>query len=358
MTYLEKRLAQFEAALDEAGVDGILVTNLTNIYYLTGFSGTSATLFISKKRRIFVTDSRYSLIAKSVVKGFDILETRDALGGIAKVIVDDSLSTIGFDHQVTYAFYQQMTNVFEGYQLQSLANFVEKLRMIKDEQEIAVIRQACSISDKAFIDVLDFIKPGQTSEIQVANFLDFRMREYGASGVSFETIAASGYRSAMPHGVASDKIIELGESLTLDFGCYYKHYVSDMTRTIHIGQVSDQEREIYDVVLRANQVLIDTARAGLSFADFDGVPRSVIAEAGYGDRFTHSIGHGMGLDVHEIPFFGQVGDECLQPGMVVTDEPGIYLDGKYGVRIEDDLLITETGCEVLTFAPKELIVIQ
>ncbi len=355
--YLAKRLAKFEAALDEAGVDGILVTNLTNIYYLTGFSGTSATLFISKKRRIFVTDARYTLIAKSVVKDFDILDNRDALGEIAKVIADDKLATIGFDSEVTYSFYQQLSQNFAGYELKSLTGFVEKLRMIKDDSEIATIRHACSISDKAFIDVLDFIKPGQTTELQVANFLDFRMREYGASGVSFETIAASGYRSAMPHGVASDKVIETGESLTLDFGCYYNHYVSDMTRTVHIGQVTDQEREIYDVVLRANQALIEKAKAGLSFADFDGIPRSVIAEAGYGPHFTHSIGHGMGLDVHEIPYFGPASTGQLEVGMVVTDEPGIYLDNQYGLRIEDDLLITETGCEVLTLAPKELIVL-
>ncbi|CQR24347.1 metallopeptidase [Streptococcus varani] len=355
--FLQERLRKFETALDEAGVDGILVTNLTNIYYLTGFSGTNATLFISKKRRVFVTDARYTLIAKSVVTGFDLVETRDALTEVAKLIANDRLETIGFDSQVTYSFYQQMATVFADFELKSVTNFVETLRTIKDEVEVATIRHACSISDKAFMDVLDFIKPGQTTEMQVANFLDFRMREYGATGVSFETIAASGYRSAMPHGVASEKAIETGESLTMDFGCYYNHYVSDMTRTIHIGQVNDQEREIYDVVLRANKALIDKAQAGLSYADFDGIPRAVIEAAGYGANFTHGIGHGIGLDIHEEPFFGPTASGVLQAGMMVTDEPGIYLDGQYGVRIEDDLLITETGCEILTLAPKELIVI-
>lgn len=355
--YLQERLAKFEKALSQSQVDGFLVTNLTNVYYLTGFSGTNATLFISQKRRIFVTDARYSLIAKSVVKGFDILETRDALGEIAKIIAADKLFTIGFDSQVTYHFHQQLSSKFASYELKAMSNFVENLRMMKDAQEVETIRHACSISDKAFIDVLDFIKPDQTTELEVANFLDFRMREYGASGVSFETIAASGYRSAMPHGVASNKVIEAGESLTLDFGCYYNHYVSDMTRTIHIGQVSDQEREIYDVVLRANKTLIEKARTGLSYRDFDEIPRTIIIDAGYGVNFTHGIGHGIGLDIHESPFFGLAADGLLQAGMVVTDEPGIYLDDKYGVRIEDDLLITEAGCQVLTLAPKELIVI-
>ena len=208
----------------------------------------------------------------------------------------------------------------------------------------------------AFTDVLDFIKPGQTTELQVANFLDFRMREYGASGISFESIIASGYRSAMPHGVASDKVIQSGETLTMDFGCYYNHYVSDMTRTIHIGETTDEEREIYDIVLRSNRALIDATKAGMTRRDYDKVARDVIVEAGYGDYFTHGIGHGIGLDIHEIPYFGN-SDETIEAGMVLTDEPGIYLADKYGVRIEDDIIITENGCEVITLAPKELIVL-
>ncbi|SDB37699.1 Xaa-Pro aminopeptidase [Streptococcus henryi] len=354
---MKERLARLKARISQSPVDGILVTNLKNIYYLTGFSGTNATIFISDKHQIFVTDARYSLIAKDVVKDFDIVESRDALTEIAKMLAADGIKSIGFDNQVTYAFYQQLSTAFEGYDLLAQSNVIEELRMIKDASEIATIRQAYAISDKAFMDVLEFIKPGQTSELDVANFLDFRMRHYGATGVSFETIAASGYRSAMPHGVASSKIIQSGESLTLDFGCYYNHYVSDMTRTIHIGHVTDQEREIYDIVLRANQALIDALKPGMTYRDYDKVARDVIVEAGYGDHFTHGIGHGIGLDIHEIPFFGNVEGE-IQTGMTITDEPGIYLDGKYGLRIEDDLLVTENGCEVLTLAPKELIVLK
>ncbi|MGT2910305.1 M24 family metallopeptidase [Streptococcus cameli] len=354
--YIEQRIKRFEEKLAETAVDGILVTNLTNIYYLTGFHGSNATVFISDKRRIFVTDSRYILMAKEIVKGFDIIDSRDELGEIAKAIATDKMETIGFDSAVTFRYYQQLQATFSDYQLQPITNFVEELRLIKDASEVATIKQACGISDKAFLDVLDFIKPGQTTELEVATFLDFRMREYGASSISFDTIAASGFRSAMPHGRASDKVILAGESLTLDFGCYYNHYVSDMTRTVHVGHVTDEEREIYDIVLRANLALIEKAKAGLSFIDVDGIPRKVIEEAGYGAYFTHGIGHGIGLDVHEEPFFRKT-EEVLQAGMVITDEPGIYLDGKYGLRIEDDLLITETGCEILTHAPKELIVI-
>lgn len=353
---MQERLVRFEEKLSQTDVDAVLVTGQNNVYYLTGFWGTEGTVFISGKRRLFLTDSRYTLMAKESIKGFDIVETRQALVEIVKIIKEDGLKTIGFDGQVSYQFYQALQSVFEGYELKSLTNFVEDLRIIKDASEIATIRRACQISDQAFLDVLDFIKPNVTTEMEVNHFLDQRMRALGAAGASFEFIIASGYRSAMPHGVATNKVIKSGETLTMDFGCYYQHYVSDMTRTIHIGHVTDEEREIYDIVLRSNKALIKEAKAGMTYADFDGVARRVIDEAGYGVNFTHSIGHGMGLDIHELPFFGRV-EGKLEAGMVVTDEPGIYLDNKYGVRIEDDLLITDTGCEVLTTAPKELIVL-
>ena len=350
------RVEKFEAALAQTECDAVLVTNLKNVYYLTGFSGTEATVFISKTRRIFLTDARYTLIAKGVVQGVDIVETRDPLGEIAKIIAGDKLQKIGFDDEISYTYFKMLESVFSAYDLVPMTGFIENLRMIKDEHEIATIRKACQISDQAFLDVLDFIKPGETTELAVMNFLDARMRQLGASGASFDFIIASGYRSAMPHGVASDKVIQKGETLTMDFGCYYNHYVSDMTRTVHVGQVTDDERQIYDIVLRSNQALIKAAKAGLSRIDFDRIPRQIINDAGYGPYFSHGIGHGIGLDIHEIPYFGK-SEEPIEAGMVLTDEPGIYLDGKYGVRIEDDLLITETGCEVLTLAPKELIVI-
>lgn len=353
---MQHRLERFDAKLAQSGLDALLVTGQNNIYYLTNFWGTNATVFITKNRRLFLTDSRYTLIAKQSVHGFDIIESKDPLKDIVKLIEADKLETIGFDNQVSFAYYQGLQAIFEGYTLSPQNNFMEELRMIKDDKELATIRKACSISDRAFTDVLDFIKPGQTTELQVANFLDFRMREYGASGTSFESIIASGYRSAMPHGVASEKVIQSGETLTMDFGCYYKHYVSDMTRTIHIGDTTDEEREIYDIVLRSNQALIDAAKAGMTRRDYDKVARDIIVEAGYGSHFTHGIGHGIGLDIHEIPYFGN-SDETIEAGMVLTDEPGVYLADKYGVRIEDDIIITENGCELITLAPKELIVL-
>lgn len=353
---MNQRLARLRQQMAEGNYSALLITNLKNIYYLTGFWGTAGTVLITAERQLLITDDRYITYAQSVVTGFEVVSNRDALSVVAQVLKDSNLRELAFEDEVSVAYYQAMQSRFEGIHLTPTTDVVMGLRMIKDETEIATIQRACQISDQAFLDALDFIRPGKT-ELEVANFLDFRMREMGSEAVSFDTIAASGYRSAMPHGRASNKVIEVGDALTLDFGCIYNHYVSDMTRTIYIGSVSDEEAEIYQTVLAANQALIAAAKAGMEYREFDGVARRVIEAAGYGPYFTHGIGHGMGLDVHEIPYFSRTATDTIQAGMVLTDEPGIYLEGKYGVRIEDDLLITETGCKILTSAPKELIVI-
>ena len=353
---MNKRVQAFLDKMQEKELDGIIINNLKNVYYLTGFWGSNGTVFISRDRQILVTDARYIIAAKQEVTGFEIFAERDELATIAKIAKDMGLSRIGFEDEISVSYYHRMKAAFEGFELVPQTQFVEALRMIKDETEIATIRKACSISDQAFHDALEFIKPGKT-EIEIANFLDFRMRELGAAGLSFDTILASGINSSKPHAHPMHKPVELGEAITMDFGCLYEYYVSDMTRTIYLGHVSDEQAEIYNTVLKANQALIDQAKAGLGFRDFDKIPRDIIVEAGYGQYFTHGIGHGIGLDIHEEPYFSQTSTEVIKSGMVLTDEPGIYIEGKYGVRIEDDILITDTGCELLTLAPKELIVI-
>ena len=232
---------------------------------------------------------------------------------------------------------------------------IEELREVKDEEEVAIIEKACAIADQGFAFVLEMIKPGMT-EIEVANQLDFFMRSKGASAVSFETIVASGLRSAMPHGVASHKVIEKGELITLDFGCYYEGYVSDMTRTFAIG-IQPKLKEIYDIVLEAQLKVLAEAKPGLTGIQLDAIARDHIASYGYGDAFGHSTGHGIGLEIHEGPNVSFRADKQFVPGNVITDEPGIYLPGIGGVRIEDDLLITAEGNRVLTHAPKELIIL-
>ena len=353
---MNKRVQAFLDKMQEKELDGMIINNLKNVYYLTGFWGSNGTVFISRDRQILVTDARYIIAAKQEVTGFEIFAERDELATISKIAKDMGLSRIGFEDEISVSYYHRMQGAFEGLELVPQTQFVEALRMIKDETEIATIRKACSISDQAFHDALEFIKPGKT-EIEIANFLDFRMRELGAAGLSFDTILASGINSSKPHAHPMHKPVELGEAITMDFGCLYEHYVSDMTRTIYLGHVSDEQAEIYNTVLKANQALIDHAKAGLGFRDFDKIPRDIIVEAGYGEYFTHGIGHGIGLDIHEEPYFSQTSTEVIKSGMVLTDEPGIYIEGKYGVRIEDDILITDKGCELLTLAPKELIVI-
>ena len=353
---MNKRVQAFLDKMQEKELDGIIINNLKNVYYLTGFWGSNGTVFISRDRQVLVTDARYINAAKQEVTSFEIFAERDELATIAKIAKDMGLSRIGFEDEISVSYYHRMQAAFEGLELIPQTQFVEALRMIKDETEIATIRKACSISDQAFHDALEFIKPGKT-EIEIANFLDFRMRELGAAGLSFDTILASGINSSKPHAHPMHKSVELGEAITMDFGCLYEHYVSDMPRTIYLDHVSDEQAEIYNTVLKANQALIDQAKAGLGFRDFDKIPRDIIVEAGYGEYFTHGIGHGIGLDIHEEPYFSQISKEVIKTGMVLTDEPGIYIEGKYGVRIEDDILITDTGCELLTLAPKELIVI-
>ena len=355
---MNQRITNLRTKMKAQDLKAVLINNLKNVYYLTNFWGSNGTVLVTEERVVLFTDSRYTIHAHATCFPFvEIVETRNELEEASKIIKDAAIQELGFEDEITVAYHTRLATAFSGVSLRALSDFVMEFRLIKDETEVATIRKACSISDQAFLDVLEFIKVGQTTELEAATFLDFRMRELGASGVSFDIISAAGERSAMPHATPSDRIISVGDALTLDFGCLYNHYVSDMTRTIYAGHVSDKEREIYETVLKANQALISEAKAGLGFREFDKIPRDIIEAAGYGQYFTHGIGHGIGLDIHEEPYFSQTSKEVIKAGMVLTDEPGIYIEGLSGVRIEDDLLITESGCEVLTLAPKELIVI-
>lgn len=348
------RIQKIKEKMTAAALDGFLVTDMKNIYYLTGFSGTAGVLLLTENQDYFFTDDRYIEFAKEVVKDMEVISTRTPFKEIATLSIE--LRKLGFEDALDFATYQLLSSEIKS-ELCPTSNFFMELRQIKDMSELNMIRKACEITDESFSAVLNYIEPGR-KEIDVANFLDFKMRELGATGVSFETIVASGKRSALPHGVASDKVIEFGDPVTLDFGCFYKHYASDMTRTIFVGEVSKQMEEIYELVKSANEALIQKAKAGLSYAEVDKIPRDIIEVGGYGKNFSHGIGHGFGLDVHELPYFNQkMTDKFLQEGMLITDEPGIYLPGLGGVRIEDDLLIKKDGCEQLTKSSKKLTVI-
>ena len=255
---------------------------------------------------------------------------------------------------VTLAQFEELKGKLEGFELRPTPNLVGPLRLVKDAGEIAILQEACALADDAWEHILTLIRPG-VSEWDLAVELEYFMKKRGASGEAFGTIVASGVRSAMPHGRASDKLLEAGDFITFDFGAYYQGYNSDLTRTVVLGAATDRQREVYATVLRAQQAALDGLRPGLTGKDADALARDVITAAGYGEHFGHGLGHSLGRRCHDGPGLSSRSDITLAPGMVMTVEPGIYLEGWGGVRIEDDVVITESGCERLTHAPKELL---
>lgn len=353
-----ERLHKLQKTLRKEGLDALLVTNLYNLRYIANFTGTTGVALITSNRAFFITDARYTEQVKSQCVGFELVQNYGPIfNELTHLVRDNAISRLAFEEShVTMGQYKQIQDAVSC-QLVGVNGLVEKLREIKDEREFEIIAKACSIADSTFEYILNEIKEGMT-EIEVANKMDFYMRSLGATGVSFDTIVASGHRSAMPHGVASDKIIEKGDFITLDFGCYYNGYVSDMTRTISLGEPRyEQLKEIHAIVLGAQQAVNEQVKLGMRGSDVDKIARDYIAKRGYGDYFTHSTGHGIGLEVHEAPGLNRLSDTVLSVGHAITNEPGIYLPGIGGVRIEDDIFMTETGPKIITKATRELIIL-
>lgn len=352
------RIERLRKEMKNLEVDGFLITSSYNLRYFTNFTGTpgDAVALITEDQAIFITDFRYLEQAAAQAVGYELVEGRNYLLTATEQIEKLGLQSVAFEEDyVSFAQFSFLEDEVET-AWEPISGVLESLREVKDADEIATIKQACRIADQGFDHVLKMIQPGMT-EIEVANQLDFFMRSLGASGVSFETIVASGKRSSMPHGVASSKIIEQGDMVTLDFGCYYKGYVSDMTRTFAIGDPGEKLKEIYQIVLEANLKVIEAAKPGVTGIELDAVARDLIGSYGYREAFGHSTGHGIGLEIHEGPNVSARADNPFVVNHIITDEPGIYLPEIGGVRIEDDLLITEDGCEILTASPKELILL-
>lgn len=352
-----QRVKNVQDKLSKHNIDALLVTNMFNVRYLANFTGTTGLVVITKDEAYFVTDFRYTEQAAEEAKGFTIVKNEGPIfEEVAKIVQEDKIENLGFEQEnITYAVYNQINDIIPC-ELVPVTGLVEKLREVKTEDEINIIKEAINITEKAYDYILGFVKPGKT-EIEVANELDFYMRNEGATSVSFDTIVASGVRSAMPHGVASDKVIEEGDMVTIDFGCYYKGYVSDMTRTFAVGDPGEQMKEIYEIVYQANKKVNEVAKAGMTGAELDAIARDYIAEKGYGPQFGHTLGHGIGLEVHEGPSLSFRNEDKLVVNNIVTNEPGIYVPGLGGVRIEDDLVIKEDGAEILMTTPKELIIL-
>ncbi|UOQ42551.1 Xaa-Pro peptidase family protein [Halobacillus salinarum] len=349
------RLAKLREALHENGLDGMIIQSPKNRRYMSDFTGSSGVLLITGNEALIITDFRYTEQARDQAQDFQMIEHKGPIYEEAgRQVSKLGLSKIGFEKShVTYDVYEQLTNHLEA-ELVPTSGLVERLRLIKTEEELTILKDAAKIADKAFDHILGFIKPG-VKEIDVSNELEFFMRKQGASSSSFDIIVASGYRSALPHGVASEKKIQSGELVTLDFGAVYKGYCSDITRTVAVGEISDELHTIYQTVLQAQLKGIEGLKPGITGKDADALTRDYINEKGYGQYFGHSTGHGIGLDVHEGPGLSFRSDVTLEPGMVVTVEPGIYVPQVGGCRIEDDAVITEKGNERLNFSNKELI---
>ncbi|MBY6271616.1 MAG: aminopeptidase P family protein [Caldibacillus debilis] len=352
-----EKLEKIRKKISELGVDGLLIMSPSNRRYVSGFTGTAGAALITLDEAFFITDFRYVEQAKKQAPDFTVVRHKGSIIEEVKNLCSrKGWKRIGFEEQhVTYALYREMENRLPA-ELVPVSGAVEKLRLIKSEAEIKIIKVAADIADAAFKHILDYIKPGVT-EMEVANELEHFMKKCGASAVSFETIVASGHRSALPHGVASEKVIEKGDMVTLDYGAVYQGYVSDITRTVSVGEPSDTLKEIYGIVLEAQRKGVEAIRPGMTGKEADAVCRSYIAEKGYGEYFGHSTGHGIGLEVHEGPALSERSDEVLAENMVVTVEPGIYLPGVGGVRIEDDILLSEKENIRLTHSTKELIVL-
>lgn len=351
------RIEKLRALMKNEVIDAYLVTSPANLRYLTNFTGTAGMAFITTDKAFFITDFRYVEQASEQIQGLTIIQHQgNIVGEITRLMESEEINSLGFeDAFMTYAEYSVFEEIIDA-ELAPASGLIEKMREQKDDAEIAIIEKACAIADEGFDHVLKMIRPGMT-EIEVANQLDFFMRSLGATGTSFDTIVASGVRSALPHGVASEKMIEQGDLITLDFGCVFQGYVSDITRTFAIGDPGQQLKDIYQIVLAAQQKVIEAAKAGVTGSYLDGIARNFITEAGYGDAFGHSTGHGIGMEIHEGPNISRSNGEPLEIGNVITDEPGIYLPGLGGVRIEDDLVILAEGNRILTQSPKELIIL-
>ncbi|WP_099190392.1 M24 family metallopeptidase [Tepidibacter mesophilus] len=348
------RINKLREHMKNSDLDAVLIYKAENRRYLSHFTGTTGYVLITKDKNLFFTDFRYIQQATNQCENFEIVEiSREK--PVTDFLKDMNIKNLGFeDDYMDFSTYSRFSKELENINFVPLKGHMLALRAIKDAQEIDIIRKAASIADEAFSHILTFIKPG-VCEIDVALELEYFMKKKGATGLSFDSIVASGKRSSLPHGVASDKIIEEGDFLTLDFGCVYNGYCSDMTRTIVVGKASDRQKEIYNIVLNAQMRALENIKPGMTGFELDKIARDAITDAGYGEYFGHGLGHGVGLEVHEMPNVNPNAQNTLLPGMIITDEPGIYIPDFGGVRIEDLIVITIDGYEVLSNSTKELI---
>lgn len=337
-----------------------LIISPENRRYFTHFPSSDGFLVVNSERAVFITDGRYIEAAQKTAVGCEVVLQERIYPQLAKLLEETGCRHLLVESsRMTVSTYNSLKGVLKDMTVStdtSLDKIIDSLRSVKTANEIDEVKKAQKIAEDAFEHILSFIKPGVT-EREISLELDFYMLRHGAEALSFETIAVSGKNTSMPHGVPSDKKVENGDFVTMDFGAVVGGYHSDMTRTVAVGFADEEMKTVYGTVLEAQKKCLENLRAGLSCREADAFSRDVIKDARYGEYFTHSTGHGVGMEIHEFPRLSELSDTILEPGNLVTVEPGIYIPEKFGVRIEDMAVITENGCENLTRAPKELIIL-
>ncbi len=359
------RMKKLREQLASARLDALLISHLPNIRYLSGFTGSAGFLLAAESGSVFFTDSRYNRQAHEEVKGAKVVIARKAvLSALGERIgrrhrkSRSKAWTIGIEAEhLTVAERKRLVDLLPaGLRLRNSPTLVERARMVKDDDELTLVRAAVQLGATLFDRALEVLKPGVT-EVEVAAEMEHEARRSGAEGMSFPTIIASGARSALPHGRATDKPIAAGGFAVCDFGVILGGYCSDQTRTVWVGAAPKDARSAYEAVREAQEAAIAAVRPGRTVGEVDAAARKVLRRAGLGRYFTHSTGHGVGLEIHEVPRVAAGQKEVLQPGMVITIEPGVYFPGKWGVRIEDMVAVSENGCEVLTPTAKDFLVV-
>ena len=355
---LKNRRSNLKRYFEEYSLDAVLLTDLGNIRYLCGFSGTEGALLVSQNIAWFLCDSRYTAQANEEVQAAEIKEcAANRIDAIVTIAHENGLKRIGFEAaHTTVSAFRRLSEKLIGIELVELGPDLDEIRICKDRAEIEQLSIVANLSSQALAAVLGTIKPG-AKEIDVAAALEYEMRRRGADGKAFDFIVASGIRGAMPHGRASGKNISAGELVTIDFGALKDGYHSDETVTVACGEPGVRAREIHSIVKAAHDIAIEAVRPGISCKDLDEVARSYIRDKGYGDYFGHGLGHGIGIEIHEMPTVSPRSMSVLDVGMVITIEPGIYISGFGGVRIEDTVVVTGDGCSVLTSADKKLLIL-
>jgi len=355
---IKKRIEQLQAKLsnDEA----FLVVSDINRLYLTGFKSSAGAVLLTKNTADTFLDFRYFEKAKKEIKDLNIILTKKLYSQIKEILLSTAVKTVYIETDYvnleSFFLIKSALSDFEVSEDSTFSNLIKKMRFIKTDEEIALIKEAQKITDKAFLHILNFISDKKT-EKEIALELEFFMRRLSSEGVSFDTIAVSGKNSSLPHGVPTDKRVDIGDFVTMDFGAVIKGYRSDMTRTVAVGRINEKQRFVYDTVLKAQLKALEKIKPNTVCKDIDKVARDFISDAGFGENFGHGLGHSVGLEIHESPAFNTKDETPLEKGMVLTVEPGIYIENEFGVRIEDMVVITDKDYVNLTESDKNLIIL-